>query len=360
MRAVPIVATMLSVLLFFVDGTQARAAAEEDGDVVDKEKNEQYRFLLFSKNKHSKKNSSHNSMTCLSLFENSAFIYTTQCKGDMMVSTTCDEGGACYISENLVDVPRDIVVADILVDGQYNGADEDEVEEICSVGGSFQGTNNINYNDKTGDCELMDTDLPDDPCGLLTKYGVSSLGLMARINPKHPNKMYILFTSDKGETYYNDGEEREAVRDVTARRLNNNNMYHQQQLRDHTESDHNVGTRLLTEKNNNKIKNKEKQERSLEDWFFFCVQDECCDYVRITKASYLDSSQCGEVVENGCPYCFQGGLANVVLSGNFPGSEYTAEKGTCAEAKYTKFIETIALDGGPTFGIFKITKSAKN
>ena len=267
MRAVPIVATMLSFLLFFVDGSQARAAAEEGGDVVDKEKDEQYRVLLFSKNKHSKKNSSHNSMAwCLSLFEDSVFIYTTQCKGDMMVSTTCeDEGGACYISENLVDGTRNVAAVDILVDGRYDGVDEDNVEEICSVGGSFQGTENINYNYKTGDCELMFTALPDDPCGLLTTYRVSSLGLMARINTKHPNKMYILFTSDKGKTYYNTGSARVAVRDVTARRLNNNNMYHQQQLRDHTESDHNVGTRLLTEKNNNKIKNKEKQERSLED-----------------------------------------------------------------------------------------------
>ena len=224
MRVVPIeaAATILSFVLFFVDGSTARAAAE-DGAVLLKKKYSNYR------------NTINNNMMCLRLFEDSVFIYPFRCGIDMMVGTTCDSnGGACYIWEQAVVDPLDVALGDILtgaiVDGEDEEEDEDdeeeEEEEYCFIAGSFDGEKSINYNHETGDCELMYTAISEDTCGTLPSEGgrgFSSLGMKARINIRDIDVIYILYTSDKGKTYYNDGEEREAFRqnsDAKARHSN--------------------------------------------------------------------------------------------------------------------------------------------
>ena len=74
---------------------------------------------------------------------------------------------------------------------------------------------------------MMYTALSEDTCGTLPsdggKNGFSSLGMKARINIRDIDVIYILYTSDKGETYYNDGEEREAFRQHSDAKARHNN-----------------------------------------------------------------------------------------------------------------------------------------
>ena len=121
----------------------------------------------------------------------------------MLTISACNaKDDTCYISERLPS---------LLQEGKEN-----KEEEQCVVGGSFPATKNIQYNPSTGDCEFLYVDLMDDNCNLYTcDTGTGSLGLKARINVKNnPDVMFIQFTNNKGQSFYNDHNERVAKRSI--------------------------------------------------------------------------------------------------------------------------------------------------
>jgi len=152
--------------------------------------------------KSSKKVKHPEALCTLSLFADSLFMYANRCFTDIMVTiSSCDDkDDMCYISERLPLLPQE--------------QDENQEEEQCFVGGSFPAKQNIRYNPSTGDCEFLYVDLMDDSCNLYTgDDGTGSLGLKARINVKNnPDVMFIQFTNDMGQSFYNPDNERVAVR----------------------------------------------------------------------------------------------------------------------------------------------------
>lgn len=123
------------------------------------------------------------------LFEGSYLYFGCDGKG-FLASITCSESDddTCYYSERVVNK-------------------DDEEEDPCPMGGKFVPAENIKYNVDTGACELAYFDLSDDDCDLYPEEE-GGLGLKAEINMN--SEMSIWFTSDFGETYYNEENPRRA------------------------------------------------------------------------------------------------------------------------------------------------------
>lgn len=93
-------------------------------------------------------------------------------------------------------------------------AGEQEIN-ACPLGGLFQDEtgSNVAYNDSTGWCEIDYFHFTEDPCGLYPQLGMKAYIIMNENGRGPPTTMYLLFSVDDGETFYNaDGDVRVATR----------------------------------------------------------------------------------------------------------------------------------------------------
>ena len=188
---------------------------------------------LFKTTKSVKKNSkdSHHyfqSLCNIHLFEGK-FEYQNGCEQTTVATVVGGSKDTGYYTETLLDG----VSSCSLIHRRTEESDskEEEEDDQCSVGkpnrfigGAFNAKAAIAYNKRTGDCELMYTDLPTDPCDVYPQ----SLGVKAVINVRNKHAiipsivtttttetnfevpqvesrdmMFLYFTNDLGDSFYN-------------------------------------------------------------------------------------------------------------------------------------------------------------
>jgi len=150
--------------------------------------------------KSHKKDKQHTNKQCNSELFGGVWSYVGGiCRNVLGVVIGCDSDGGggggetCEYTERVIDY--------------FNG---DDAEKACEVGGSFHHTNHVTYDECSGDCVLEYFDLIHDPCEL---YEPTGLGLMVTINVKKSKDiMQILFSSNGGDSFYNQDDPREAYR----------------------------------------------------------------------------------------------------------------------------------------------------
>jgi len=142
----------------------------------------------------------------IDLFRGS-YRYTSPCGKGLLATIACgedDDGGlggdTCRYSER-VYAQNACPESGLLND--------EEEEDPCSVGGLFKQSENIGYNADTHSCELAYFDFSEDRCELYLDEG--GLGMKAVIHLSARQEMLLRFTSDSGETFYNEEEPRIAV-----------------------------------------------------------------------------------------------------------------------------------------------------
>jgi len=188
-------------------GKKGKSKKEVDlpnsSDSSDEEMNEEVDFP----NSSDSSDEEVNEQQCPIALFNGSYRYISACGKGLLATIACGEDDDDRVGGDICRYSERVVAQNTCPE---NGPLNDEEEEDpCTVGGIFKRSENINYNADTDSCELAYFDLSEDRCELYSKEG--GLGMKAVINLFSREEMLLWFSSDSGETFYNEEEPRLAV-----------------------------------------------------------------------------------------------------------------------------------------------------